>query len=159
MREEILDTIALVQASIARDATLLEAAGVLVRERVSAAAVLDPDGRVVGIFNEGRLIHGLFPGYLSELHHTAFAVDDPQILDRCARQAATELVEDHMAEAVLIDDDTSATHVAELFLHHELAALPVVDGQSFVGMLRRADFAQAMLRRHRDEPEEPAATS
>lgn len=150
--KDVLSTVQLVDAQIAQDATLLEAAGVLVEKRVSALAMLDDDGKIIGVFGERTLIEGLFPSYLGELHHTAFAVDDTQILDRCAQQAATEPAREHLVEAeeITLDEDTSATHVAELFLHHGLAALPVIRDGTFVGMLRRTDFARAMLNRQRD---------
>jgi CBS domain-containing protein len=138
--------IQLVPAAVRRDVTFREAAEALTAHPVSALAVLDErNGRVVGVFGGDDLLRGLFPRYLGELHPTAFARDDPALLERCAERAATEPVEGHMHEPVIIEHDSSATHVAEVFLHCELDALPVVRDGRFVGMLGRSEFCRAML--------------
>jgi CBS domain-containing protein len=139
--------IELVPAAVREAATFLEAAETLAAHPVSAVAILDGDGRVVGMFRNEDLLEGLFPPYLKELRHTAFATDDDAILRRRAGAAAAEPVVRHMMEPVTVDTGTSATHVAELFLHHDVDALPVVEDARFVGMLGRAEFCREMLRR------------
>lgn len=135
----------LVPASVPAGATFLDAAVALTSHPVSAVAVLGPDGEVVGVFGAEELLRGLFPRYLAELRHTAFAQDDPALLARCAEQAGSQPVERHMKQPVTVDDDASATHVAERFLHCELDALPVVRDGRFVGMLGRSEFCRAVL--------------
>ena len=139
--------IELVPASVPLGAPFLEAAAVLTAHPVSTIAVLDRDGRVVGLFGGDHLLTGLFPAYLKELRHTAFITDDELLFERRAREAAHEPVEKHMAEPLVVDTGTSATHVAELFLHFEEDALPVVEDGRFLGMLGRSEFCRAMLRR------------
>jgi CBS domain-containing protein len=135
--------IELVPASIGRGATFLEAAETLAAHPVSALAVLDDDERVVGVFSGEDLLRGLFPRYLEELHHTAFVRDDSALPGHVARD---EPVEAHMHRAVTVEHDASAIHIAEVFLHCDLDALPVERGGKFVGMLGRTEFCQAMLR-------------
>jgi CBS domain-containing protein len=142
-----LPTSELVPASVPRTATLLEAAEVLVSHPVTTIAVLDSDGRVVGLFGDTDLLGGFFPGYLAELRHTAFAGDDDAILRERTRVAAAEPVERHMRRPVTLEEDTSATHAAERFLHCDFGALPVVCDERFVGMLGRAELCRAVLRR------------
>ena len=139
--------IELVCASVQEDATFLEAAQVLTDHPVSAIAVLAGDGGVVGVFSNDRLIHGLFPHYLEELHHTAFATDDPEVLHRCASESANEPINDHVRAPANIDIGDSAMHVAEVFLHEKHDALVVCEGGKFLGMLGRSEFGNAMLRR------------
>jgi CBS-domain-containing membrane protein len=137
--------IELVPASVSVVATVREAAAVLTAHPVSAVAVVDEELAVVGIFGSDELLTSLFPPYLNELRHTVFARDDPALLERRAGQAAGEAVRDHMARAVTVDAGGSAMHVAELFLHCEHDALPVVLEHRFVGMLGRSEFCRAML--------------
>jgi CBS domain-containing protein len=139
--------IELVPAAVDESATFVEAAETLAAHPVSAIAVTGTGGTVIGIFGNEDLLEGLFPTYLKELRHTAFARDDDSILHRCASEAASEPVVRHMKAAVTVDAGTSATHVAELFLHHDVDALPVVDEGEFVGMLGRTEFCREMLRR------------
>jgi CBS domain-containing protein len=137
--------IELVPAAVRRDVTFLDAAEALTAHPVSALAVLDDTERVVGVFGGSDLLRGLFPRYLGELHHTAFVRDDPGLLERCARAAGSEPVHAHMHAPLVVEDDASATHVAELFLHSDLDALPVVRGGRFLGMLGRSEFCREML--------------
>ena len=141
-----LPDIELVPASVARSATFLEAAEALTRHSVPTIAVVDDEEGVVGLFGGEDLLRGLFPGYLADLRHTAFASDDPGVLAERARAVSSQPVEKHMRKPVTVDADASAIHVAERFLHCDFGALAVVEEEKFVGMLSRADFCRAVLR-------------
>ena len=141
-----LPDIELVPASVARSATFLEAAEALTRHSVPTIAVVDDEDGVVGLFGGEDLLRGLFPGYLADLRHTAFASDDPGVLAERARAVSSQPVEKHMRKPVTVDADASAIHVAERFLHCDFGALAVVEEERFVGMLSRADFCRAVLR-------------
>lgn len=142
-----LREITLVPASVPQSATFREAATVLRESGLPTIAVLAADGSVVGLFTDVDLLRGLFPTYLGELRHTAFLPDDPDALTRRAHEVASEPVTRHSRPPLMLELDTSATHAAERFLHCEEAAIPVVENGRFVGMLPRAEFAVAMLRR------------
>jgi CBS-domain-containing membrane protein len=137
----------LAPASVPANASFADAADVLTAHPVSTIAVVDERGRVIGVFGGEELLEGLFPAYLKELRHTAFARDDPALLDERAREVAGEPVTDHMEPATTVETAASATHVAERFLHCRLDAIPVVEDDVFVGMLGRSEFCRAMLRR------------
>jgi len=154
-----LSQIDLVPASVPQTATFLEAAEALVSHPVTTIAVLDGDGRVVGLFGDADLLGGFFPGYLAELRHTAFAGDADTILGERTRAAAVEPVEKHVRPPVTLDEDTGAIHAAERFLHCDFGALAVVRDDRFVGMLGRAEFCRAVLRRWGGETTAPRARS
>ena len=143
----VVSDIELVPASVRRSATFLEAAEALVSHPVTTIAVLDDDGRVVGLFADSDLLKGLFPRYLAELRHTAFAEDDADALATRARAVATDPVEKHMHDPIVLDESSSAIHAAERFLHCDLGALPVTREGRFVGMLGRAELCRAVLAR------------
>jgi len=143
----VVSDIELVPASVHRTSTFLEAAEALVSHPVTTIAVLDDDGRVLGLFADSDLLGGLLPRYLAELRHTAFAEDDPGLLDERARAVAGDPVEKHMREPVVLDESASATHAAERFLHCDYGALPVTRDDRFVGMLGRAELCRAVLTR------------
>jgi CBS domain-containing protein len=134
--------VTLVPASVSPDATFDEAAATLVRHPVSTLAVVDADGRVVGLFGGEDLIRGLFPGYLGELRHTAFAREDAAL---AAQVRTHEPIRDHVRKPESIEVDSGALHAAERFLHCDVDALPVVQRGRFVGMLGRSEFCRAML--------------
>ena len=143
----ILREIELVDAWVPRTATYEEAARVLAPSEAPTVAVLDEDRKVVGLFGIEQALRGCMPSYLLEMRHTAFAEDDLALLADRARDVLDDPVAEHMTDPVTIDVSTSAVHVAEVFLHERMAGIAVVDGARYAGVLGRAAFARAMLRR------------
>ena len=139
-----LSELPLVDAAVPRSASFREAAQVLCASGLSAIAVIDERRRVVGLFTEDDFIAGLFPGYLAELYHTAFAPEQLAATAR-ARETAEEPVERHMREPILVEVDSSMLHAAEVFLHCEWGALAVVESERFVGMLAQVEFCRRLL--------------
>jgi CBS domain-containing protein len=145
----LLDEIELIDASVARTASVLEAARVLLASRVSAIAVLDVEGRVVGLFTDDDVLRAILPGYVRELRHTAFLETEEAVdaLAAGARKLSAETVERHMREPITVDLRTSAIHIAERFLHAPWGALAVVEDERFVGMVDQLKFVRALMRR------------
>ena len=133
--------------AVRRDAAVLEARDALFQSGLSAVAIVDDDRQVVGLFTEDDLLAALFPRYLRELRHTAFAGDDPSVLAAAADRAAADAVERHMRKPVTLAISSSATHAAEVFLHCEWGTLAVIEEGRFVGMLSQLDFCRALVRR------------
>jgi CBS domain-containing protein len=146
----VVRDLVLVDASVRHDATFRDAARELAGSGLSAIAVLDADGRVQGVFTQDAVLRGLFPGYLGELRHTAFLGDDDEGLSERARAVQDEPVRRHLTPAPVLEAEHSRTHAAELFLHSGLAALPVVSGGRYMGMLDQrtlCDVADDLLAR------------
>lgn len=146
-----LRDVTLLDASVPASATLAEAVEALSATRSPALAVLDDAGRVVGVFSEGDLLRAIFPGYLSELTHTAFLTDDAASLDRRAKDLRDRPVRDFARPTETLSIDSSQLHAAERFLHSEEDALPVVDGDRFCGMLSVSELCRARLARVADD--------
>jgi CBS domain-containing protein len=139
--------VTLVAASIPATATFAEAVEALSSTRSPALAVVDETGGVVGVFSEGDLLRAVFPGYLTELKHTAFLTDDAASLDQLAKDARDRPARDFARQTEVLSVDDSQIHAAERFLHTEEDALPVVDGDRFVGMLSVSALCRARLAR------------
>ncbi|MBD0349242.1 MAG: CBS domain-containing protein [Thermoleophilia bacterium] len=140
------------QSAVPRTATFEEAAEALVASGLAAIAVLDEHRRVVGLFTDDDLVRGLFPAYLGELRHTAFALDDERELAARLTAVGRAPVERHMRKPLTLEADTSATHAAERFLHCDWGALAVVERGLFLGMVSETEFARLLLDRLRREP-------
>jgi CBS domain-containing protein len=144
-RPPTLRDLPLTAAAVTRDATFGDAVRALFECGSSAIAVVDEHDAVVGVFTEDDLLAGLFPAYLSELHHTAFAPDDFAALKSRAQEALEEPVDHHVSRPVTVDADTSLLHVAEIFLHSEPAAVAVVEEGRFLGMLAQVVLCRRLL--------------
>jgi CBS domain-containing protein len=136
----------LVRASVPRTATFLEAARALFGTGISAVAVLDAEQRVAGLFTDDDLLRGLFPGYLGDLHHTAFLREEPDALAARLEEASGDPVERYMREPMTVEIEMSAIHVAERFLHSPWGALAVVEEERFVGMVDQVDFVETLMK-------------
>lgn len=145
-----LHDIELVPASVDVSATFDEAARALSENRLPALAVLE-EGRVVGLFTDEEVLLGVSPKYLDELRHTAFLETELPSLREHAAAVRAEPVRKHMRKPITVELDSSSLHAAERFVHCDEGAIAVVgDDGRFVGMLSRAEFAYAMLRRLTD---------
>jgi CBS-domain-containing membrane protein len=133
----------LAAASVSDAATFGDASRALSASKLAAIAVVDAEQRVVGVFTQDAQLRGLFPGYLAELRHTAFLDDDAEGLAERARTVGADPVTRYATKAPSLDAGESHTHAAELFLHHGIAALPVVDGGRFLGMLGQGALCDA----------------
>jgi CBS domain-containing protein len=131
--------------------TIETAVRTVLESGVPALAVLDERERFAGIFGEREFMSALFPRYLDQLKGAAFL---SRSLDETLEKRAgcrTELVGDHMnTEHVEVGPDFSDTQVAEIFLHHRVLVVPVVDAARVVGLITRSDFFRTIAQRFLD---------
>jgi CBS domain-containing protein len=135
-----------VDASVQKGATFAEAADVLANAGTSGVAVLD-DEKIVGLVTTDDVLKGLFPGYLSELEHTKFIEGEGV----AAQLRRADSVDSHMSEPVLVEVDSGAAHLAELFVHQPSGALVVVEQGRYVGVVDERAFVSAMIRSARGQ--------
>jgi len=120
----------------------------LLETDLPALPVVDQDERYAGVFGEREFVGAIFPGYLKELQHAAFV---PRSLDEALEKREScrlEPVGDHMTtEHVDVAPDFSDSQVAEIFLHHRVLVVPVVDDGRVVGLITRHGFFRAVAER------------
>jgi CBS domain-containing protein len=113
-----------------------------------ALPVADEAERLQGIFGEREFFTALFPAYLSELSSAGFV---PRSLESALEKRATcraEPVSRYMnTEHIDVERDFSDAQVAEIFLHHRVLILPVVEGRRVIGVITRSDFFRAVAQR------------
>ena len=130
------------------DDTLESAVRVVLESGLPALPVVDRRQRYAGVFGEREFMGALFPGYLDQLRGAAFlrrSLDET--LER--REACrVEPVGAHMnTEHVDVDPDFADTQVAEIFLHHRVLIVPVVDDGRVTGLITRSDFFRTIAQR------------
>jgi CBS domain-containing protein len=114
-----------------------------------ALPVVDEDEHFAGIFGEREFMNALFPGYVQQLKGAGFL---PRSLDAALEKrqgSRTEPVSAYMnTEHVDVSPEFSDTQVAEIFIHHRVLVVPVVDGGRVVGLLTRSAFFRALAERY-----------
>lgn len=139
----LLRDMQLLPVSVGPETSFLQAARALLGAHTSAIAVIDRERRVVGLFTDDDLLRGLFPRYLSELHHTAFLMEEQAL--RAGIEAAAEPVARYMREPVTVEIGSSAAHVVERFVHTPWGAIAVVEAGRFVGMVGQLEFTERLM--------------
>ena len=127
-------------ATIRPDASLADAARLMVEHRISGLPVIDPQERLIGIITEGDF---LWPEQKPRL---------VGLLAEGATKVASELnsrrVEEIMTrDPVAIGPETALEEVVELMNRHKVKRLPVVTQGKVVGILSRANLMLALLRK------------
>ena len=125
-----------------------EAVGRLVESELPALPVVDDRDHLVGIFGEREFMSALFPGYLSDLKGAGFlrrSIDEAlEKRDSCRREPIAKYM---FTEHVDVGPDFSDIQVAEIFLHHRVLAVPVVDSGHVVGLILRKEFFRTLAER------------
>jgi CBS domain-containing protein len=130
------------------DDTVESAVRQILDSELPALPVVDGADRYEGIFGEREFMAALFPGYVQQLRHAGFL---PRSLDAALEKRQScrvELVSEHMnTEHIDVAPDFSDTQVAEIFLHHRVLVVPVVDEHRVVGLITRREFFRALAER------------
>jgi CBS domain-containing protein len=131
------------------DATLKEAARLLVSRRISGMPVVDDDGRLLGVVSEGDLLfkqRGVREqdgGVLAWFLHRRNGGEDAKLEARIVEEAMT-------SPAITIDAAWSLTSAADRMLSAGVNRLPVVRADRLVGIVTRADIVRAFARSDAD---------
>jgi CBS domain-containing protein len=144
-----------VTGEVLRDAPLLrtsdsvaDATRSLLDTDLPALPVVDENEHLAGIYGEREFLEAVFPGYLKELKYAGFvrrSLED-------ALEKRSECREDPVGrymntEHVDVGADFSDVQVAEIFLHHRVLLVPVVDAGRVAGVITRGDFFRSVADR------------
>lgn len=119
------------------DASIKDAAALLLGHGISGAPVVDVDGHLVGMVTEADLIR---------LETTP----DPRTTVR-RRGRSPEDVPHHVAEVmspavVAVDASADVADVSRELLQHGFRSIPIVDGERPVGIVARRDILRVLAR-------------
>lgn len=131
---------------IGPQATVLEAARLLLGERISALPVVDAAGRLVGILSEGDLIHRAEIGSDKPANRwSAFFADGGRLARAFLKAHGRTVAEVMTKKVVTAGEHTSLAEVAALMDEHRVKRLPVVSEGRIVGIVSRANLLQALV--------------
>jgi CBS domain-containing protein len=133
--------------TIMPDASLTEAAQLLMETNQRGLPVIDREGSLVGVISEGDFLHrtelDISPpsgNWLEEL--LGIEEDTP-----ARRRMGAQLVREAMTrDPVCVDDEASLDEVVALMDARHIAQLPVVCGGSVVGVVSRFELLAAVAR-------------
>lgn len=134
--------------TVPADATVWSAADTLLGARISAAPVVDADGRMIGIVSEADLMNrpelGTVPGrsWLQRL------LADEAVLARDYMRSYSHRVTDVMTrDVVTAGERTDLKEIASLMQRHGIKRVPIVRDGKLLGIVSRANLLQGLLAR------------
>lgn len=134
--------------TVPADATVYAAADILLGSRISAAPVVDADGRMVGIVSEADLMNRPEMGTVPAKSWLQRLLSDNARLARDYVRSHSHRVADVMTRKVVTANErTSLQDVARLMQRHGVKRLPVVRGGKVIGIVSRANLLQGLLSR------------
>jgi CBS domain-containing protein len=135
--------------TIGLDSDIQTIAQRLLENRISAAPVVEPGGRIVGIVSEGDLMRrseseterrpSWWLSFL--LMPEQKAINYVKTHGRCARDVMTRGV-------ITVNENTSLEKIAETLEKHRIKRVPVVRGDKLVGIVSRANLLHGLVARH-----------
>jgi len=143
--------------TILPNATILEAANLMLRRHISGLPVVDTDGKLVDIVSEGDFIRRSEIGTQRRRSRFLRIVLGPG-------QAATDFVHEHGCkiseimthDTVTVTEDTPLETIVALMEKNKLKRLPVIRDGRVVGMISRANLLQAVASLARQIPDPTA---
>ena len=139
------------------DATITEAANIMLQQHISGLPVVDAAGKLVGIVSEGDFIRRSEIGTQRKRGRFLKLILGPG-------QAATDFVHEHgckvaeimTPEPVTITEDTALEAIVTLMEKSRLKRLPVIRNDRVVGIVSRANLLQAVASLARQVPDPTA---
>lgn len=132
--------------TVGPDTPIAEVAKLLLERHISAAPVVESDGRLIGIVSEGDLMRRPESG--TERRHSWWLAlfSDP-------RSEAREFLKSHGLRArdvmtrqpVTVGEEARLDQIADLLEKHGIKRVPVASGGKVVGIVSRANLLQALL--------------
>ena len=128
--------------TIREDATVAEAARMMLERDVSALPVLDGDDRLVGILTHSDF--GLSPKFrplVENVYSLLGATTTPHHLEETAHEVGAKRVRDVMRRKVItVQQDDGVERIARLMMRWQIHRLPVMDNGRLAGIITRHDF-------------------
>jgi CBS-domain-containing membrane protein len=144
--------------SIASDATVFDAAELLVGTGVSAMPVVDDRGRMIGILSEADLIRRSEIG--TEPRKSWFRrifADDASAAKEYVALHSRRVTDVMTKSVVTVQEDDTLGHVADVMAEHKVKRVPVLRGDEVVGMVSRSNLLKALLSRDPQAQQSPSS--
>lgn len=142
--------------SIAPDATVLQAARLMLQHHISGLPVVDASGTLVGILSEGDFLRRRETA--TERRRSRwleFLMGPGKIASEYTHSHGAKVSEVMTDEVRTVDEDTDLEVVVELMEHRRIKRVPVMRADKMTGILTRSNLMHAMVSMARSETAVP----
>jgi len=143
--------------SVATDASIVEAANIMLENHVSGLPVIDEAGRLVGIVSQGDFIRRAEIGTQRKRDRwLKFLLGPGKAASDFVHERGRKVGEIMTPEPFTVTEDTTLEDIVELMERYNVKRLPVVRGDKLVGIVTRSNLLQAVSELARDVPDPTA---
>lgn len=133
--------------TVSVDASVADAIAIMLGHHISGLPVVDAAGRLVGIVSEGDFIRRAEIGTERKRGRwLSFLVGADRVALDFTRSHGRKIGEIMTRHPVTINQDTPLADIAKIMEAHKVKRLPVMCGDSLVGMVTGTDFLPAVAR-------------
>lgn len=146
-------------ATVSADTSILDAANLMLQQRISGLPVVDKAGHLIGMVSEGDFVRR------SEIGTQRPRIRWLEFLMGVSGKVAQDFVREHgrkVSEIMIQDDLCTATEdmplaeLVHLMERRNVKRLPVVRGRTVIGIVTRTDLLRAVASLARDVPDPTA---
>jgi CBS-domain-containing membrane protein len=131
--------------TIAPDATVQQAAKLMLEREVSALPVVDRSNRLIGIISEGDLIRRAETGTERKASWwLSFVSGADQLAHDFVKAHGTKVSDVMTKDVIAAKPETPLADVAALLENHRIKRVPVVEEGLVIGVVSRANLLQAL---------------
>jgi CBS domain-containing protein len=143
---KVADVMSKPAITVTPDATILDAARLMLQHHISGLPVVDAGGAVVGIVSEGDLLHRSETGTERLRSRWLELLVSPGRLARdYVHTHARKVSEVMTAEVASVSPSDDLARVVELMEARRVKRLPVLEAGRLVGIVSRANLVRALL--------------
>ncbi|OPX86911.1 CBS domain-containing protein [Pelotomaculum sp. PtaB.Bin117] len=137
--------------TVQEDAAIEEVAGILTENNISGAPILNKEGNLVGIVTEEDLLHKetnpRTPGFLNILGAFIYINGLERYREDFKKLAAQRASEIMTTDVITVGGDIEIERVAALMVDNDINRVPVVENNSVIGIISRADIIKTLAQR------------
>ena len=137
--------------TVTEKTTIRELAELFDRHRINSCPVVDDSGSLIGIVTESDLIEQdknlHIPTVISIFDWVIYLESDKKFEKELKKMTGQTVGDIYSDKVVNVSPSTPVSDVADLISSRKINSVPVMDGNSLVGIVARIDLIRTMIRR------------
>ncbi len=139
--------------SVKPEATVLQAARLMLQQHISGLPVIDADGRLVGILSEGDFLRRRETATEKRRSRwLEFLMGPGKIASEYTHSHGNKVAEVMTTDVQTVEEDAPLEAIVELMERRRIKRVPVVRGGEVVGIVTRSNLMHAMVSLARSTP-------
>jgi mannitol/fructose-specific phosphotransferase system IIA component (Ntr-type)/CBS domain-containing protein len=132
--------------TIRPEASLKDVANQMFRRRLSALAVVDDEGRLLGQIEDKDLIMAALPDYKTLISNLNYSLNIEPFEELLKQEDSIKVSELFKTNYEVTSADTKIVEVAAMMIFKDVRRVFVVEGKKLVGILLRKDIVSTIIR-------------